>query len=57
MGVFRDSSAIVTGAASGIGLALSRELIDRGAHVWLTDVDGVAAKAALRAERAGRPGH
>lgn len=45
----RDSAAIVTGAASGIGLALSKALIGRGAHVWLTDIDSVAAKSAADA--------
>lgn len=39
MGVFTNKSAIVTGAASGIGRAVSRELARRGAMVVLTDVD------------------
>lgn len=41
-------TAIVTGAASGIGAALARELASRGAHVAVGDVDepGVAALAA-----------
>ncbi|NNL66565.1 MAG: SDR family oxidoreductase [Myxococcales bacterium] len=55
MAGFEDASAIVTGAASGIGLALSRALIERGAHVWLSDVDGGAAKAA--AETLGPRAH
>ena len=32
-------SALVTGAASGIGLALSQALIRRGAFVWMSDID------------------
>jgi NADP-dependent 3-hydroxy acid dehydrogenase YdfG len=37
MNIFNDKVAIVTGAASGIGQALSEELCRRGAHVILTD--------------------
>ncbi|MBW2245451.1 MAG: SDR family oxidoreductase [Deltaproteobacteria bacterium] len=49
MNGFRDKSAIVTGAASGIGLALSRALVARGARVWLTDIDSEAASSAAEA--------
>ena len=38
-------SAVVTGAASGIGEACARELAARGAQVTVADVDGVAAQA------------
>ncbi|NTU96790.1 MAG: SDR family oxidoreductase [Chlorobiaceae bacterium] len=41
-GYWAEKTALVTGAASGIGLALSKELIDRGASVWLTDIDTAA---------------
>jgi 3-hydroxybutyrate dehydrogenase len=46
--------AIVTGAASGIGLAIARELTRRGAHVTLSDIDeqhGRAAAAELPGAR------
>jgi len=46
--------AIVTGAASGIGLAIARDLATRGVHVTLSDIDeknGRAAAAELPAAR------
>lgn len=46
-------SAIVTGAASGIGLAYAEAMAEAGARVTLTDVDGEAAEreaARLRGE-------
>ncbi|MGH6816720.1 MAG: SDR family NAD(P)-dependent oxidoreductase [Hyphomicrobiaceae bacterium] len=48
--------ALVTGAASGIGLAIAQRLAAEGAYVFVTDVDGAAAEAAAAAIRsAGRP--
>lgn len=46
MSGYKGASAIVTGAGSGIGLALSREMIARGAQVWMTDVNADAVQAA-----------
>jgi NAD(P)-dependent dehydrogenase (short-subunit alcohol dehydrogenase family) len=48
--------AIVTGAGSGIGEAISRELASRGAHVVVADIDGDAARrvAAAVADGGGR---
>jgi len=39
MSYWRGKSAIVTGAASGIGLALSKALVEQGVKVWITDID------------------
>lgn len=36
---FENKTAFVTGAASGIGLALSKALVARGANVMMADVD------------------
>jgi 3-hydroxybutyrate dehydrogenase len=46
-------TALVTGAASGIGAACARELAGRGAVVTIADVDGDAA-AALATEIGGK---
>lgn len=36
----RDKVAVVTGAAGGIGGAIARRLLEAGAHVAVTDLDG-----------------
>ncbi len=43
-----DRIAVVTGAGSGIGRAISRELSGRGLSVVVTDLDGDAAQAVAR---------
>lgn len=35
-----DKTAIVTGAANGIGLAIARQFVDQGAKVMFADMDG-----------------
>lgn len=50
------TTAIVTGGASGIGLALADALVRRGTHVVVADIDGDAAERAagdLRQAAAG----
>ncbi|MEQ3550274.1 SDR family oxidoreductase [Pseudonocardia nematodicida] len=47
-------SAVVTGAARGIGEAIATELVGRGYRVLVTDLDGAAATAT--AERIGAAG-
>lgn len=49
MSDFQGKSAIVTGAASGIGRALSVELARRGAKVLLTDVNEAGVREAAAA--------
>ena len=53
MGRLEGKSVIVTGAASGIGLAIARRFAQDGARVMVTDVDE-AALAALPAGIAGQ---
>jgi NAD(P)-dependent dehydrogenase (short-subunit alcohol dehydrogenase family) len=44
--ILDNKTAIVTGAAKGIGLAVARALADAGAKVVLADIDEAGAKAA-----------
>ena len=44
-----DKTALVTGAARGIGLAIARAFVAEGAAVWLTDLDAHAGLAAADA--------
>ena len=43
---FNDKTVLVTGAASGIGLAAARRFLDEGARVVMLDIDEVALKEA-----------
>jgi NAD(P)-dependent dehydrogenase (short-subunit alcohol dehydrogenase family) len=50
----RDADAVVTGAGSGIGRAVAREVARRGGRVVVADVDDVGAKETVAAiEAAG----
>ncbi|MDO8587403.1 MAG: sorbitol-6-phosphate dehydrogenase [Armatimonadota bacterium] len=44
----RDKSAIVTGAAQGLGAALAERLAKEGANVLLADINGEGAEATAR---------
>jgi NAD(P)-dependent dehydrogenase (short-subunit alcohol dehydrogenase family) len=46
MKIFRGRTAVLTGAASGFGLALSRLLADEGMHIVMVDVQQDALDAA-----------
>jgi NAD(P)-dependent dehydrogenase (short-subunit alcohol dehydrogenase family) len=37
----KDASVVLTGAARGLGAALARDLVARGARVMLSDIDGI----------------
>nr|MBA2637881.1 SDR family NAD(P)-dependent oxidoreductase [Solirubrobacterales bacterium] len=41
---FEGRTALVTGAARGLGLAIARELDERGATVVLADIDEPAVR-------------
>ncbi len=45
-------TAIVTGAANGLGLAIARHLVDKGAHVMFADIDEARLLAEVGEEAA-----
>lgn len=47
MGRLDDKVAVITGAAAGIGLCMAQVFAKEGAHVYLTDINGDAAEAAV----------
>jgi meso-butanediol dehydrogenase/(S,S)-butanediol dehydrogenase/diacetyl reductase len=51
MNRFTDKTVLVTGAASGIGLAATRRFLDEGARVVMVDID----EASLKEAAAGLP--
>jgi NAD(P)-dependent dehydrogenase (short-subunit alcohol dehydrogenase family) len=52
---FRDRVAVVTGAASGIGLALVERFVAEGMKVVMADIEAAALDAAAAAMRAKAP--
>ena len=46
MGLLQDKTAVITGGAQGIGLAIAQTFVAEGARVVLADLDGDAAQAA-----------
>lgn len=57
MSVFEEGrSAVVTGAAGGIGLAIARACLGRGMRVTIADQDAARLEAAAAELRTGAPG-
>jgi len=55
MGLVDGRTAVITGGAGGLGLAMAKALLDEGANVVLTDVSSEALKRAIKGlDRAGR---
>ena len=53
---FKDKTAVITGAGSGMGLLTSRELVRSGATVVMCDINGEAIDAAAAELNASGPG-
>lgn len=54
---FTGKTAIVTGAANGIGFAIARHLVAEGANVVINDIDPAAAAAAVTKLNSGSEIH
>ena len=52
---FDGKTAIVTGAARGIGRGIALELARRGSNVVIADIDEESAREAVAEIRAGGP--
>ncbi|GGI82778.1 short-chain dehydrogenase [Polymorphobacter multimanifer] len=54
-----DKTALITGAAQGLGAAMAQRFIDEGARVLFTDINaaGAAAQAARYGDKAASIGH
>jgi 3-oxoacyl-[acyl-carrier protein] reductase len=48
MGLLDNQTAVITGGAQGIGLAIAEAFVAQGARVVLADLDGTAAEAAAK---------
>jgi meso-butanediol dehydrogenase/(S,S)-butanediol dehydrogenase/diacetyl reductase len=54
---FQDKVVIITGGASGIGLAIAKRLASEGARIVLADINQAALDAAVpQVQQAGSPG-
>ncbi len=54
MDTYKNKTAFITGAASGIGLALTKALTAQGANVMMADINGKALTAAAKTVKTGR---
>ena len=48
---YQGKVAVITGGASGIGLATAKQFAQRGSHVVLVDRDAAALESAAKAVR------
>lgn len=48
MSLLTSQTAVITGGAQGIGLAIAQNFVDNGATVVIADLDGAAARAAAK---------